>query len=329
MEGEEKKQKATMAKTNITVLQMKRSKQVKVSSFFTSTRKRRKTISDDIPSDSEHRLGPIPLSLLHDDSRVTVSRKSNGIVVDPLAEGLGSALNVKPQYLRASHSENNDCLSSWIIHCPKWFPSSSCVGKSPTDVTDFYTEWKLHPETRKELRIFGKPYRENRWSQAWGHSINYSGLENNAGRPIEESPTLPVLMKKVNQLMDHASANLAISSYYHEFNACLQNWYTPDDSIGLHSDDEGYLYANHPIFSISWGGTRRFLLRPKRDKKNNNCMTGIETTEVWLEDGDLLIMGGACQKTHKHEVPRQRRKDAPTSNRISWTVRSIDKSKLK
>jgi alkylated DNA repair dioxygenase AlkB len=46
--------------------------------------------------------------------------------------------------------------------------------------------------------------------------------------------------------------------------------------------------------------------------------------DLLLKDGDLVVMGGACQKTHKHEVPALRKtKDPPSANRINWTVRAF------
>ena len=46
--------------------------------------------------------------------------------------------------------------------------------------------------------------------------------------------------------------------------------------------------------------------------------------EFYLGDGDLLVMGGACQQTHVHGVPKRRKKDegAP-GRRISWTFRQF------
>lgn len=257
---------------------------------------------------------------------------------DLLAESLGHLLGRQPQYLT---SEGRHV--SWILHVPKWFPSkapatynagtnghydNTTVNKP---VQDFVQEWKLHPTERKQLKIFGRPVEEKRWSQAWGKPLSYSGMIDHNDRPIADSPNLPWLMDQVNSIMKKATGNTGLQDdetktpprdnqvnsgrLFHEYNACLQNWYQPEDSIGLHSDDETYLYANYPIFSISWGGPRRFLLRPKVPKQ--------EAVEVWLQDGDLLIMGGACQTTHKHEVPKPRKKDPVTSNRISWTIRAI------
>ena len=54
--------------------------------------------------------------------------------------------------------------------------------------------------------------------------------------------------------------------------------------------------------------------------------------ELELGDGDLLVMGGRCQMTHKHEVPRLLRHELPGKEdeerqremrRINLTFRSF------
>lgn len=116
----------------------------------------------------------------------------------------------------------------------------------------------------------------------------------------------------------------------HPYNGCLQNWYTQDDTIGLHADDEKSMRTQYPIFSLSWGGPRRFLFRPKVTKKKSSNNTSkkqqpaLGVVDLLIEDGDLLLMGGTCQQTHKHEVPKVRNtKDPPSANRINWTVRAF------
>ena len=117
----------------------------------------------------------------------------------------------------------------------------------------------------------------------------------------------------VRDLID--AANIATTQGY--YNAVLQNWYEPDDTIGKHADDESSNRPDMPIWSLSWGGTRRFLFRAKRSPSHN-------VTELYLEDGDLLVMGGTCQQTHHHEVPKVRpTKDPPTKRRINFTVRAF------
>lgn len=216
------------------------------------------------------------------------------------ADLLAGRLKTKPVYLTADRA-------SWYIHTPQWMPSTR---------NQFQEEWNLHPSGRHPLKLFGKVVYEKRWSQSWGFSYHYSG-STNTGRSVEESTLIPVLIQRANELTETLLYNPEKESS--PYNGCLQNWYRPDDTIGLHSDDEKELRVDLPIFSLSWGGTRRFLLRSKDTK---------EKTEVWLRDGDLLIMGGTCQTTHKHEVPKLRSTmDPPTSDRINWTIRAFRRAK--
>lgn len=191
---------------------------------------------------------------------------------------------------------------SWYLLKRKWLPSE-----------DFDAEWKLHPTKRHELKMFGKPVLEKRWSQSWGVSYAYSG-STNVARPLEDSKMVGRLIEKANEMTQD------LPSEESPYNGCLQNWYKPDDTIGLHSDNEKSQNHDCPILSLSWGGTRRFLFRLRSDKKIK--------TEIYLKDGDLLVMGGTCQQTHYHEVPKRRvTKDPPSSDRINWTIRAFRATK--
>lgn len=195
---------------------------------------------------------------------------------------------------------------SWYILCKSWLPSKP---------KEFEIEWNLHPNTRHSLKVYGRICQEKRWSQAWGVSYPYSGSIAIA-RPIHESYMLLTLMQKINALMNQLELT-GKDSKPSTYNGCLQNWYGTSDVIGLHSDDERTMDRKYPIFSLSWGGTRRFLFRSK-DPNDKSI------TELYLENGDLLIMGGTSQETHKHEVPKVRiTKDPISSDRINWTIRSF------
>ena len=52
---------------------------------------------------------------------------------------------------------------------------------------------------------------------------------------------------------------------------------------------------------------------------------GALVDEITLRDGDLLVMGGSMQQTHKHSVPKPRRTEH-AANRINWTVRAFQRS---
>jgi len=91
---------------------------------------------------------------------------------------------------------------------------------------------------------------------------------------------------------------------------CLVNWYENGKHHIGHSDDEQQLVDKGVIASLSWGATRKFELLGKSDD--------VESTSIMLEDGDLIIMGGRLQKTHRHAVPK-----SPTckQERINFTFR--------
>ena len=185
--------------------------------------------------------------------------------------------------------------SSFLIHIPQWHPSPS--------PEEFEKEWQAHPEERKELIIFGQPCLENRFSKSWGREYAYSGGVNESHEP---AGLVVWLLGELNGMCP----SLAL-------NGVLQNWYEVENTIGLHSDDERTLRRNSCVVSLSWGGPRRFVLCPKDKEKG-------KTAEVLLRDGDLAIMGGTTQKTHKHAIPKHRKTmDEPAGRRISWTARSF------
>jgi alkylated DNA repair dioxygenase AlkB len=84
-----------------------------------------------------------------------------------------------------------------------------------------------------------------------------------------------------------------------------------NDSVAWHGDKVESVDCIIPIVSV--GTPRRFLLRPK-DGRSFVFNLG------W---GDLLVMGGACQRTCQHTVPKQARAEPRISImfRQSWIAR--------
>ena len=87
----------------------------------------------------------------------------------------------------------------------------------------------------------------------------------------------------------------ALSKHYGESYDRISVAYYRDgrDSVAWHGDRVGERDCVIPILSV--GGPRRFLLKRKGDKSSHVFNVG------W---GDLLVMGGTCQRTCMHSVPK-------------------------
>ena len=126
-------------------------------------------------------------------------------------------------------------------------------------------EWK-----NDEAIIFGKKIITKR-KVAWYGDSNFSyTYSNNTRLALPWTVELLELKQLVEKLTDAT------------FNSCLLNLYhNGDEGVAWHSDDEKSLEKNAPIASLSFGATRNFSFKHKRD---------IESRTVLLEAGSLLVM---------------------------------------
>jgi len=125
----------------------------------------------------------------------------------------------------------------------------------------------------------------------------YSGVNH---KPLPWSADLKAVKEKVEQ---HCQST---------FNSVLANLYRDgQDSMGCHADDERELGINPTIASLSLGEERLFKMHHKKTKKSLNII---------LQNGDLLVMGGTCQRYWMHSVPKTK---APKGPRINLTFRKI------
>lgn len=82
------------------------------------------------------------------------------------------------------------------------------------------------------------------------------------------------------------------------------------DSVAWHGDTIGRGRAEDTMVAIvSLGSPRSLLLRPRG---------GGATVKNSLGHGDLIVMGGSCQRTWEHAVPKTAR---PVGPRISVQLR--------
>jgi alkylated DNA repair dioxygenase AlkB len=99
----------------------------------------------------------------------------------------------------------------------------------------------------------------------------------------------------VPELLELARA--ALSQRYGESFDRLSLGYYRDgrDSVAWHGDYVARKLESATVATISLGSPRKFFLRPKG---------GGARTTLELGWGDLLVMGGSCQRTFEHAVPK-------------------------
>jgi alkylated DNA repair dioxygenase AlkB len=82
------------------------------------------------------------------------------------------------------------------------------------------------------------------------------------------------------------------------------------DSVAWHGDTSGRRVKETIVALVALGTPRALMLRPRR--------AGGHTLRYLVGHGDLLVMGGTCQRTWEHSVPKTAK---PTGPRISVQFR--------
>ena len=151
------------------------------------------------------------------------------------------------------------------------------------------------------IQLYGRDIplpRLTAWYGDEGTFYHYSGIEN-----VPE-PWTPALLEVKRAIEPLAGVT---------FNSVLLNRYrTGQDSVAWHSDDEPEFGENPVIGSVSFGGTRTFQFRHKKQKKQKR--------QIALTHGSLLIMRGATQHNWVHQIPKTA-KEVP--ERLNLTFRVI------
>ena len=103
----------------------------------------------------------------------------------------------------------------------------------------------------------------------------------------DDGPSPPALGRARDALERH---------YRRRFESIRLAWYRDGrDSVAMHGDRIGRRIADTVVAILSLGAPRRFLLKPA---------AGGRSIRFDLGGGDLLVMGGACQRTWRHGIPK-------------------------
>jgi len=200
-------------------------------------------------------------------------------------------------------------MRSWVVHFREYWP---------LDGPTLDALWASHPDEFDTMRIMGREVAIPRWQKMFG-SVHYK---------FSGYASLPEPMESQEQCLEFQSrVSEALGLRDETYNGCLVNWYdgSRDHYIGPHKDDEKSMVRGMPIFSMSWGETRRFRLKldAKRARPpGGDLADAVESLVLELAHGDLVVMGGDCQTTHKHEIMKLR-KDDPRGRRVNLTLRAF------
>ncbi|MBO0729759.1 MAG: alpha-ketoglutarate-dependent dioxygenase AlkB [Acidimicrobiaceae bacterium] len=134
---------------------------------------------------------------------------------------------------------------------------------------------------------------------------------------VVDEPRLVSWYRAGDQLPDEGLAwfRVALGRHYGvRFDAMGLNYYRDgDDSVAWHADRELRHLRDTLVAIVTLGAARPFLLRPKQADGRRSSF------DVHPASGDLLVMGGRCQETWEHAVP----KVASAGPRISASVRWV------
>lgn len=166
-------------------------------------------------------------------------------------------------------------LGAWVDHRPGWLAGADLLFEALAgDVP-----W--HAETR---HMYDRVVNVPRLTKFYG-----------AGEPLPH----PVLDDAGSQLSGHYATELG--EPFASVGLCLYR--DGADSVAWHGDRIGRGADSDTIVAIvSVGSPRSLLLRPRQ---------GGASLRFSLGHGDLLVMGGSCQRTWDHCVPKTARQVGP------------------
>jgi alkylated DNA repair dioxygenase AlkB len=168
---------------------------------------------------------------------------------------------------------------AWVDYAPGWLRGAAAVFDELVE----QVPWR----SRRRL-MYGQFVEEPR--------LHHGGREAVATCPVA-APAIDRMATLLSRHYGRLLPDVGLNYYRHG-----------QDSVAWHGDRVGRDLVHTIVAVVSVGGHRPFRLRPRE---------GGETREFLVGGGDLLVMGGACQRTWYHAVPKVR--EAPP--RISITFR--------
>lgn len=149
---------------------------------------------------------------------------------------------------------------AWLDYCPMWLSGDETLFSGLVDLA----EW-----SQPVVHMYDREVLTPRLVARFGPDIH---------------PSIPLM---VQSLSDRYGVRLDQMS---------AGWYRDgNDSVAYHGDRVARERPRSIVATVSLGGARRFLIRPK---------DGGPAKSFSLGHGDLVVMGGSCQRTWEHTVPK-------------------------
>jgi alkylated DNA repair dioxygenase AlkB len=156
---------------------------------------------------------------------------------------------------------------AWVDHAAGWVSGADALFAALLDTVD----WAQH-----QIRMYERKVPEPRLTARY--------------RLGDGPPPIPVLAEM---------AAVLSRRYGVDFTQVGCNLYRDgSDSVAWHGDRVARELPEATVALVSLGEPRPFKLRPKGGGSSLTCLPGR---------GDLLVMGGSCQRTWDHSVPKVRR----------------------
>ncbi|TXI84520.1 MAG: alpha-ketoglutarate-dependent dioxygenase AlkB [Crocinitomicaceae bacterium] len=156
------------------------------------------------------------------------------------------------------------------------------------------------PWEHDEVILFGKRIvtaRKMAWYASDAIPYSYSNTTKDA---LPWNPILSEIKARIESLTNE------------QFNACLLNLYHDGtEGMGWHSDDEKSIVPRSTIVSVSFGATRKFVFKNKKDATQVALM---------VASGSVLLMKGDTQKEWNHALMKSTKVKSP---RINLTFRQM------
>jgi alkylated DNA repair dioxygenase AlkB len=177
---------------------------------------------------------------------------------------------------------------SWIDFCPGWLAGSDLIFEELLASA----RWQQRVST-----VYDRTGPEPRLTAGWDTDTTAAERGGAAGEPAP--PLLAELAAALSQRYDVAFDRVWVNLYR-----------DGNDSVAWHRDRNHRVMSRPLVATVSLGGRRRFQLRRR----------GTTRIACTLEPGpgDLVVMGGQCQRDWEHTVPKTRQ---PVGPRMSVTIR--------